>query len=146
MAGIIIGSKLVVTGAVDLASMIGISTRVIGLTIVAIGTSLPELMVSFTAFKKDEQGIALGNIIGSNIFNILFILGVAGLIKPLTTGGPFDFSSFAFIAHTLIFDAAFLVIVSIIILIFIKVSNGLNRLQASIMLVLYIGYTIFILV
>jgi len=142
IAMIVFGSQLIVNSAVELATMFGMSERVIGLTIVAIGTSLPELTVSLNAFKKQETGIAFGNIIGSNIFNILFILGVTGVITPLALGGPFDLSSIDAFRHTPIFDVVFLIVVSILVLIFVKVKNGLNRPLAGIMLALYIAYTI----
>jgi len=145
IAMIIIGSQLIVNSAVELATMFGMSERVIGLTIVAIGTSLPELTVSLNAFKKQETGIAFGNIIGSNIFNILFILGVTGVITPLQLGGPFDLSTFDAFRHTPIFDLVFLIVVSILVLIFVKVESGLNRVLAGIMLALYVGYTVLLI-
>jgi cation:H+ antiporter len=144
--GIVIGSQLIVRSAVTLASMIGISPRVIGLTVVALGTSLPELTVSFNAFKKQENGIALGNIVGSNIFNILFVLGIAGSITPLVPGGVFDLSTVQSFMHTPLFDLAFLIAVSIMFIIFLKVSSGLNRIQAGVMLVLYIAYTTMLII
>lgn len=81
---IIAGGQLSVSGATDLARIFGLSETVIGLTIVAIGTSLPELVTSLIATRRGENSIAIGNIIGSNIFNILFILGVSCLINPIS--------------------------------------------------------------
>lgn len=83
---IVIGSDLTVDGACGLAQMAGISERVVGLTIVACGTSLPELVTSLVAAKKKHVDIAIGNIVGSNIFNILFVIGTAALIAPI----PFE--------------------------------------------------------
>ena len=83
---IVLGSDLTVDGACALAQMAGISERVIGLTIVAFGTSLPELVTSLIAAKKKHVDIAIGNIVGSNIFNILFVIGTAALIAPI----PFE--------------------------------------------------------
>ncbi|NVK61880.1 MAG: calcium/sodium antiporter [Rhodobacteraceae bacterium] len=83
LAGIILAAKLLVTGAVGLAQMAGIPETVIGLTIVAIGTSMPELVTSVLAVRKGQGDVAFGNIVGSNIFNILGILGVTGLVQPL---------------------------------------------------------------
>ena len=80
----ILGAKLLVSGAVDLARMIGISEAVIGLTIVAVGTSLPELATSVIAARKGHADVAFGNILGSNVFNLFGILGVAALVHPLT--------------------------------------------------------------
>lgn len=80
---LVVGARFLVTGGTDLARSVGVSDAVIGLTIVAIGTSLPELATSLIATLKGEGDIAIGNIVGSNIFNILGILGVASLIRPL---------------------------------------------------------------
>lgn len=80
---VILGSELTVTSAKEIARFFGVSERVIGLTIVAFGTSLPELFTSVTATKKNNADIAVGNIVGSNIFNILFIIGTAALITPV---------------------------------------------------------------
>lgn len=83
---IIKGSDLIVSGATDIAKVIGLSDRIIGLTIVAFGTSLPELVTCITAARKNKADLAIGNIVGSNIFNILFVLGTASLITPI----PFE--------------------------------------------------------
>ena len=85
LAGLIIGGKLFVNNAVDIAHELGASEKFIAVTILAIGTSLPELMTCVVASAKKKSQLALGNIIGSNIFNILLILGIAGLIHPLET-------------------------------------------------------------
>lgn len=86
IAGIILGGQLVVNSATDLAEMLNVSQNVIALTIVAIGTSLPELVTSAVAAKKGESDIAIGNVVGSNIFNIFFILGLSATISPITYG------------------------------------------------------------
>ncbi|HET20288.1 MAG TPA: calcium/sodium antiporter, partial [Chromatiales bacterium] len=83
---LIISSRILVWGAVDLASGLGISDLVIGLTIVAVGTSLPELASSIIAVRKGEHDLALGNIIGSNLFNTLAVVGIAGAIQPMAAG------------------------------------------------------------
>ena len=85
-AAVVFGSNLVVEGASAVARAFGVSDRIIGLTIVALGTSLPELVTSVTAAIRKEADIAIGNIIGSNIFNILFVLGLSGVLNPI----PFD--------------------------------------------------------
>jgi len=84
VAGIIAGGQLTVNSATFFAQALGMSELLIGLTIVAVGTSLPELVTSVVAAKKGESEIALGNVIGSNIFNILFILGMSGIVHPLS--------------------------------------------------------------
>lgn len=87
LAGLIFGGDKFVDGASGLASAMGISEAVIGLTIVAVGTSLPELATSIVAATKDKPGLAIGNVIGSNIFNVLFVLGSAAVVRPLPFGG-----------------------------------------------------------
>lgn len=86
LVALVIGSNITVSAACEIARYVGVSERVIGLTIIALGTSLPELVTSLIAAKKGQSDIAIGNIVGSNIFNILFVLGGAGLILPI----PFD--------------------------------------------------------
>jgi cation:H+ antiporter len=84
---LIVGANLLVSGAVTIAEMFGVSQAVIGLTIVAIGTSLPELATSIAAARKDEGDIVIGNVVGSNVLNILFVLGFAALIRPIESQG-----------------------------------------------------------
>ncbi len=86
LAGLVLtifGARLLVTGAIDIAASLGVSETIIGLTIVAIGTSLPELVTSFSAALRKQGDVAFGNIVGSNIYNILFILGATAIIKPV---------------------------------------------------------------
>jgi cation:H+ antiporter len=90
LGGLVLGGKLVLDNAVIIASSLGMSERMIGLTIVAAGTSLPELATSLMAAVKRNFDIAVGNIIGSNIFNILFILGTSALVRPLEYNGTFN--------------------------------------------------------
>ena len=78
------GSELLIKGAVNLANQFGVSERVIGVTIISIGTSIPELAASVIAIIKKEKAISLGNLIGSNIFNILAVLGITSIITPIT--------------------------------------------------------------
>jgi len=130
-AMIIVGGQLTVDNATQIAMVMGVSERVIGLTIIAIGTSLPELITSLVACKKGENEFALGNIIGSNIFNILFILGVAGLISPLE------------IESGLVIDTIFLVIGSLFALLFVYTNKRLGRSEGLAMVLMYIGYMIF---
>ena len=104
LIALIFGSKITVLAAIDIAQAVGISERVIGLTIVAFGTSLPELVTSIIAARKGESDIAIGNIVGSNIFNILFVLGIAGLILPIPFNSAFLFDGvIATLAATLLF-------------------------------------------
>lgn len=96
------GSKLAVAAAVDMARLLGLSERFIGLTIVALGTSLPELATSVAAALKGKADIAVGNIVGSNIFNILFVLGMAALITPVSFAKAFIFDAWAATAAVLL--------------------------------------------
>ena len=122
---LVVGARLFVHGAVDLARVWGVSEAVIGLTIVAAGTSMPELATSMVAAFRKQEDIAIGNIIGSNIFNLLAILGVAGLIRPFDGGGvqPADFY--------------FMLGTSIIILPLMRWGMRLNRLEGLLLLVAY---------
>ena len=135
--GIILGGKIVVDSASAIALGLGLSEKLVGLTIVAIGTSLPELVTSLVAAKKGENDIALGNILGSNTFNILLILGLSSVISPIT------------IAASLSIDLIFLIIVTLIIgaLIFLnkKKEKVLTRYEGVFLLALYIGYTVYII-
>jgi cation:H+ antiporter len=134
LAFLVAGGRLVVVNAVNLAEYLGISQTVIGLTIVAAGTSLPELATSVVAAVKKNNDIAVGNIIGSNIFNIFFILGVSALIKPVDYNVKFNEDLFLLIAAT--------------VLLFIAMFSGkkrkLDRWEAAILLLMYIGYTVYL--
>lgn len=133
MTLIIWGSSISVDAATFIAESIGISERFIGLTIIALGTSLPELFTSISAAKKGNADIAIGNIVGSNIFNILFVVGVSALIVPV----PF--------AHSFFFDVIIAAISSLLLLVFCLRKKKLNRLHGALMLLGYICYFIFIL-
>jgi cation:H+ antiporter len=128
LALIIGGGHITVNSATYIADWLGISQRLIAITVVAIGTSLPELVISLMACKKGENEFALGNIIGSNIFNILFILGVAGLISPLE------------IDDGLMSDTVFLVAGSIIALIFVYTKKRISFPEGLIMVGLFLVY------
>ena len=131
--GIIWGGDMVVDSATKIATTLGmsanlVSENLIGLTIVAVGTSLPEFVTSVVATKKGETEIAIGNIIGSNIFNILLILGLASTITPLTI------SMFSLI------DIIFMTIITILLYLFMKKNNSLIKLHGCIFILIYIGY------
>ena len=126
------GFVMVVDSASTIAKNFGMTDTLIGLTIVAFGTSLPELVTSIVAARKDEVDMALGNVIGSNIFNILLVLGVAAAISPIT----FSMQN--------IIDIIVLVIMSILVLIFAATKKTINRTEGIIMLVLYAGYVVYI--
>ncbi len=128
------GGDFVVDGASFIASAMGLSQNLIGLTIVALGTSLPELVTSIVAAKKDEVDMAVGNVIGSNVFNILFVLGIAATISPV-----------AFIFENVI-DIIVLIAVTLIIWFFAWSKNEINRKEGIAMLALYVIYMVYIIV
>ena len=132
-AVIVLGSKFTVKGATEIARMAGITERVIGLTIVAFGTSLPELVTSIIASKKGNTDIAIGNIVGSNIFNILFVVGTSALITPV----PFE-SKF-------IFDAIFASFAGVVMLLAVLKNKKLTRTGGIVMLVCYAAYFVYLM-
>jgi cation:H+ antiporter len=127
MCAIIGGGNLVVNSASAIAMALGMSENLVGLTIVAMGTSLPEFITSVIATRKGEIDIAVGNVVGSNIFNILFVLGIAGIINPM---------SISFVA---ICDIAILVIVSALIL-FVTKKKEINKYNGLMLIAIYICY------
>ena len=128
LAAIIIGSKSSVYGATELARLIGISERFIGLTIVALGTSLPELFTSVIAAKKGNADIAIGNIVGSNIFNILFVIGTTALILEV----PFD--------RRFILDGVIVIVSGIVLFFCAFPKKKLTRPGGIVMLLCYAAY------
>ncbi len=132
LAGIIAGGNLVVDNACRVAAAFGLSETLIGLTIVAIGTSLPELVTSVTASRKGESGLALGNVVGSNIFNIMFILGMSSAIHPITSDG---------VAFT---DILILIVLTLIIYIFCKLRGQMGRLMGAACTAAYLVYFVYI--
>ena len=129
---IALGSDWVVDGATTVASAMGISQTLIGLTVVAFGTSLPELATSIVAAKKKEVDMALGNVIGSNIFNILMVLGIASAVSPV-----------AFLTENVI-DIVILIIFSAIVWVLAWTKKELNRKEGILMLILYAAYVVYI--
>ena len=131
LAGIILGGDLVVNSASDIAMALGMSETLVGLTIVAIGTSLPELVTSLTALKKGENQLVIGNVIGSNIFNILFVLGASSAISAI----PLDSS--------LLIDVVFMLAVTILCFIFGKTQEKYDKKEGIILVALFIVYMAF---
>ena len=130
IAALIIGSNLAVDSAIDIATRIGVSERIIGLTLVALGTSLPELVVCVAAALKREYDMAVGNIVGSNIFNILFVLGLAAAIRPM----PFD--------AAFLIDGLVALIAITMLMIFVAKNSRLSRVGGVLFLVAYVIYTV----
>ncbi len=133
LAGLVLGGKLAVTHAVDLATMMGVSKKVIGLTILAAGTSLPELATSVVAAVKKNSDIAVGNIIGSNIFNVFFILSISALIQPIDYNAKFNQDLILLGAGTLFLFTAM----------FTGKRKKLDRWEAGILLLFYVLYTVY---
>ena len=132
LAGLIVGGRLVVDSAVKMAQEWGISQKVIGLTIIAAGTSLPELATSVVAAVKKNNDIAVGNIIGSNIFNIFLILGVSSVIRPLPFDIAFNGDMYFLAAGTFALFA----------MMFTGGRKKLDRWEAAILLTVFITYTV----
>lgn len=128
------GGDFVVDGASTIASKLGLSQNLIGLTVVALGTSLPELVTSIVAARKNEVDMALGNVIGSNIFNILLVIGVAAAISPI-----------AFIMEN-VFDIILLIAMSALVWIFAWTKQKIGRKEGIAMLVIYAAYLAYIIV
>ena len=131
LAGIVLGGDLVVDSASAIAIALGMSETLVGLTIVAIGTSLPELVTSITAIKKGENQLVIGNVIGSNIFNILFVLGASSAISAI----PLDSS--------MLIDVLFMLFVTILCFIFGKTQEKYDKKEGTILIALFIAYMIF---
>ena len=133
LAGIVFGGDQSVEGAKGIARIFGLSEAIIGLTIVAIGTSLPELVTSVIAAKKGESDIAVGNVIGSNIFNIFLILGASATILPMNVSG------------TYLYDIGMLVGVMVLTYIPIAKTRKVSRTMGIVMVLAYVAYTVYLI-
>ena len=130
---LIISSRLLVWGAVEIASALGVSDLIIGLTIVALGTSLPELAASIIAAKKGEHDIAIGNVVGSNVFNILAVVGIAGMIEPISTISPAVFNR----------DWSVMLVLTVLLMIMaygFGRQGRINRVEGTVLLSAYVAY------
>ena len=125
----ILGAKALVTGAVEIAARAGLSEAVIGLTLVAVGTSLPELVTSIIAARKKMSDVALGNIVGSNIFNILGILGVTAIIAPVPVP-----------AEMVLRDSLVLGLATVLMVVNCRTGWKITRTEGAVFLALYLGY------
>lgn len=132
LAGVIIGGQMVVKSATFIAKAAGMSDTLIGLTVVAFGTSLPELVTSVIAARKGENEIAMGNVIGSNIFNILFILGVSAAIRPLN------------VDPACLYDTIILIFLIALVWLMARPKFQLGRASGIIMILLYAAYDVFV--
>lgn len=136
LAGLILGGRLIVTSAVSIAETIGLSERVIGLTVVSIGTSLPELATSIIAVRKRNVDIAIGNVVGSNIFNIFLILGVSGTVMPLA------------ISEDSFFDITVNIVAGLLLFMFVFTGKGrqLDRWEGMVLFASYIAYVTYLII
>lgn len=131
IALIVAGGQAVVNSAKSIAYFFGMSETLVGLTIVAVGTSLPELVTSIVASRKHENGLAVGNVVGSNMFNIMFILGTTAVLNPL----PVTFE--------LSVNLLFLLLISAVTFVFVTTGKQLNRAEGAIMCMMYVGQAAF---
>ena len=132
VAGLTLGARVFVEGAVTVALALGISTAVVGLTVVAVGTSLPELATSVVAALRREGDIAIGNVVGSNIFNILSILGITALIRPLSIGG------------VRLVDVGVMLGFALVLWLFMTWRRQVTRTEAGILLAAYLAYLVWL--
>ncbi|TWI55920.1 calcium/sodium antiporter [Halalkalibacter nanhaiisediminis] len=134
LAAIIFGGNLVVSSSTDIAYSLGMSETLVGLTIVAVGTSLPELVTSISAALKKQSEIALGNIVGSNIFNIFFILGISSVITPLT------------VDNKIFIDVTVMILLTVLLLFFSRTHFKVGKYEGMILAGAYILYLIYIII
>lgn len=134
IALVVFGSNITVNAATEIATMFGMSERFIGLTIVALGTSLPELVTSITAALKKNADIAIGNIVGSNIFNILFVIGTSAMITPVAYQSQFLVDSIFCIATAML-----------LLLLVLNKDKKLKRWGGILMLICYAGYFVYLI-
>lgn len=133
LAAIIFGGNLVVDNGTEIAYSLGMSETLVGLTIIAIGTSLPELVTSISAALKKESEIALGNIVGSNIFNILFVLGTSATISPLA------------VDDKVFIDIMLMIVLTVVLLIFSRTGFKVGKREGLVLAAAYIIYLVYII-
>lgn len=134
LSGLILGGQLVVTNSVGIANALGVSEKIIGLTIVAAGTSLPELVTSIVAATKKNSDMAIGNVIGSNVFNILLILSISSIIKPIAYNPKFNWDMYILIGGTVFLFTSMLT----------GQKKKLDRWEAGVLFGFYIIYTTYL--
>lgn len=132
LAGVMSGGYLIVQSGVAVAKLLGVSEAFIGLTIIAFGTSLPELITCLVACRKEKDSIAIGNMVGSNIFNILFVLPISSFISPIS------FKS------ELIYDVMFMILLTFLLFVFSYTRKRISRLEGCFLVILYLLYFSFI--
>jgi cation:H+ antiporter len=138
ITGVIIGAKILIDAAVIIMKNFGVSEKFIGLTIVALGTSLPELATSVVAALRKEMDISIGNLVGSNVFNILSVLGAASLVRPISIPG-------GFIASGLLIDYLVMMFISFLPWLMMRKTSIVTRKDGLILLSCYIGYVVYLI-
>ncbi len=139
IVGVTIGARLVVDNAIEIMKVLGVSAKFIGLTIVAFGTSLPELATSIVAALRKEMDISIGNLVGSNVFNILSVLGVASMLSPITIPG-------GFVESGLLIDYLVMLFTSFLPLIMLRKGHTISRVDGLILLCCYGGYITYLII
>ncbi len=128
---IVAGGQAVVYSAKEIARAAGMTETLIGLTIVAVGTSLPELVTSIVAAKKGQTELAVGNVVGSNIFNLMFILGISAMIKPVAVNAAS------------VYDMLILTLISVLTLVFSCTAKKIGRIEGGVMVITYAADVVF---
>lgn len=129
-----LSADVIVESSINISRMLGIEENIIGLTIVAIGTNLPELVTSIQAVRKGEIDIAIGNLVGTNIYNIFLMLGLAASINPIT------------ISYFSLIDIIILTVMSVLVYVFIQIKKDINKWEGIIMIVIYLIYLIYVVI
>jgi len=137
--GVVAGAEILIDAAVGIMKVFGVSEKFIGLTIVALGTSLPELATSVVAALKKEMDISIGNLVGSNVFNILSVLGAASLVKPIPIPG-------GFVRSGLLIDYLFMIFVSFLPWLMMRKTCVVTRRDGMILLSCYVGYVLYLII
>ena len=138
IAGVAVGAQVVVTSAVKIMTVLGVSEKFISLTLVAFGTSLPELTTSVVAAIRKEMDISVGNLLGSNVFNILSVLGAASLVRPIIIPG-------GFIESGLIIDFLAMLFIGMLPWVMMRKDHSMSRINGLILLLCYTGYIIYLI-
>lgn len=133
LIGIVVGGELVVNNASAIAMAFGMSETLVGLTIVSIGTSLPEVATSLTALKKNENELVIGNVIGSNLFNIVFVLGLSATISPIT------------LQPNLLIDLCLLLFITLLCYVFARTQDKFDKKEGIVLLIIFILYMVFVI-
>jgi cation:H+ antiporter len=137
--GVVAGAQIVVESAVKIMQILGVSEKFIGLTIVAFGTSLPELATSVVAAVRKEMDISIGNLVGSNVFNIMSVLGIASLVRPIPIPGGFFGSG-------LVIDYLVMMVTSFLPWLMMRKTNTVTRRDGAILLFCYVGYLAYLII